>query len=194
MLLLGATEADGCLFLTVLLNTDYCSLIALMITVVIPAHNSERTIKEALDSVVAQTVFRKAEGGNLRPEGGENRGWDVEIIIVDDASTDRTGEIVKSYQLSVNGEKSNSHTPLPCHFCTPILISLPRNAGPATARNRGIAAAKGEWIAFLDADDAWLPEKLAVQMEYVKKNPDVAMWCGGVKEYGCVGVWAYGSK
>jgi len=87
-----------------------------------------------------------------------------EVIIVDDASTDSTLEILKS--------ESSNH---PRHR----IIPSPRNRGPAAARNRAIEAAKGEWIAFLDGDDAWLPDRLEVQMALATQHPDVAMWCGG---------------
>ncbi len=82
-----------------------------------------------------------------------------EIIVVDDGSTDRSGKVI--------GQMSG-----------PVSISLRRqeNRGPGVARNAGIAAAHGEWLAFLDADDIWYPEKLAVQIEYIKLHPRVALF------------------
>lgn len=103
------------------------------VSVVIPAYNAERFIGDALDSVMAQT-FR-----------------DVEVIVVDDGSTDGTGEIVRSY-----GE--------------PVRLVDQANAGPSAARNRGVREAKSELVAFLDADDRWLPEKLALQVPLLDGN------------------------
>ena len=111
-----------------------------MISVVIPAFNAGRFIKRTIDSVLAQT-YR-----------------DYELIVVDDGSTDNTGEVVKSY-----GDK--------------VRYIYQENAGDGPARNAGIKVAKGEWIAFLDHDDEWLPEKLQLQMELLNRNPDLR-WCG----------------
>ena len=75
-----------------------------------------------------------------------------EIIVVDDGSTDQTAERVKHYDAHVR----YIHQP---------------NAGASQARNTGIKAANSEWIAFLDADDEWLPEKLESQMDLLQRNP-----------------------
>jgi glycosyltransferase involved in cell wall biosynthesis len=77
-----------------------------------------------------------------------------EVVVIDDGSTDRTKEIVSQFGESVH------------YYYQP-------NKGAAEARNRGIAAACGEWIAFLDADDIWYPEKLALQFDYLKRHPEV---------------------
>ncbi len=82
---------------------------------------------------------------------------DYEIIVVDDGSVDNTAEVVKSY-----GPK--------------VRYIYQENAGDGPARNTGISAARGEWIAFLDHDDEWLPQKLQSQMELLGRNPDLS-WC-----------------
>ncbi len=81
-----------------------------------------------------------------------------ELLVVDDMSTDDTAEIVRGLQ---NG-------------CPHIrLLQTGINAGPAMARNAGIDAAKGEFIAFLDADDFWLPDKLEKQMALFEAQPNL---------------------
>ena len=77
-----------------------------------------------------------------------------EIIIVDDGSTDNTVQIALQY-----GPK--------------VKLIQQQNAGPSAARNTGIQAATGEWIAFLDADDDWLPPKLQLQIDLLKRNPQL---------------------
>lgn len=157
------------------------------ISVIIPAYNSADTIREAIESVLAQTVIDRQGAGEKNSRLGDlaireagstttQQPISVEIIVVDDCSTDGTAQIVNLWIREFgnsDGNKSSNQT----YY---RIITLEKNAGPATARNRGIAEAKGEWIAFLDADDAWLPEKLAVQMEMVAKHPEAAMWCGGL--------------
>jgi glycosyltransferase involved in cell wall biosynthesis len=81
---------------------------------------------------------------------------DYEVIIVDDGSTDSTSEVSASYGARVRG------------FRTP-------HAGAAAARNLGIREARGELIAFLDADDAWLESKLERQVAVFKARPEIAM-------------------
>lgn len=82
-----------------------------------------------------------------------------EVIVVDDGSTDNTAGIVETYRSHVR------------------LLRQP-NSGSAVARNRGLEAARGEYVAFLDADDVWLPGKLTAQVEYMEQNPAIAMTYG----------------
>ena len=84
----------------------------------------------------------------------------AEVVVVDDASTDNTADVARS--------GSSNHR----------IIQSPCNLGPAAARNRGVAEARGEWIAFLDADDAWLPGRLAPQLACAAEYPEVAFFCG----------------
>jgi glycosyltransferase involved in cell wall biosynthesis len=113
------------------------------VSVVIPVYNRASTIARALLSVVAQTIR------------------DLEIIVVDDASTDGTVEVIRQ----INDPRV-------------ICIACDTNGGAAAARNRGIAAATGSYIAFLDSDDYWDPDKLERQLKYFEiAPPDVLVVC-----------------
>lgn len=81
---------------------------------------------------------------------------DFELIVVDDGSTDETPQVMEEYEDDVRYVRKE-------------------NGGSASARNRGIREARGEYIALLDADDVWLPEKLERQMELHRTDPDL-MW------------------
>lgn len=89
-----------------------------------------------------------------------------EIIVVDDGSADETARVLQTY-----GPK--------------IRTIRQENAGPADARNTGIRAAKGRWIAFLDADDQWMPEKLQRQAEHLQRHPDLHWTTGNYTECLC---------
>lgn len=105
------------------------------VSVVIPAYNRAALIGRALDSVLRQTC------------------GDLEVIVVDDASTDNTGEVV--------GAIADARI----HY-----IRCDRNAGASAARNTGIAAARGRFVAFLDSDDVWMPDKLEAQLAAVQAS------------------------
>lgn len=79
---------------------------------------------------------------------------DFELIVVDDGSTDNTQEVLSKYGSAIR-------------------VIRQENSGVSAARNTGIKASRGEWVAFLDSDDLWEPEKLMVQMEDVTSNPEV---------------------
>jgi glycosyltransferase involved in cell wall biosynthesis len=99
-----------------------------LVTVIIPNFNCKAYIADAVDCALAST------------------GVQVEIIVVDDESTDGSWEVLQAY-----GER--------------ITLLRQRRGGPYRARNLASAQARGKWLAFLDADDEWLPEKLAKQLE-----------------------------
>jgi len=80
----------------------------------------------------------------------------TEIIVVDDGSQDGTGDLIRR------------------HYPQVRYLKQP-NSGVSHARNRGIDAADGDWIAFLDSDDAWLPDKLAAQYTALRKQPDLRL-------------------
>jgi glycosyltransferase involved in cell wall biosynthesis len=109
-----------------------------LISCIIGVYNGERYLREALDSILAQTY---------RP---------LEIIVADDGSTDSTAEVVAGY-----GKK--------------VRYLWQPNAGPAAARNLGICRAPGDFIAFLDADDVWHPEKLTRQMACFEARPELEL-------------------
>jgi glycosyltransferase involved in cell wall biosynthesis len=108
------------------------------VSVVIPAYNAAGFVSRAIESCLAQTY---------RP---------IEIIVVDDGSSDNTAEIVS-------------------RFSHPVRLIQRANGGPAAARNDGAREATGDWLALLDADDYWFPDKLRVQLQQQDISPDVAV-------------------
>jgi len=86
----------------------------------------------------------------------------AEVVLVDDGSGDGTLQ-----QLQAIAQD------FPADWIK--VIALPRNAGPSAARNRGWDEARQPWIAFLDADDSWHPQKLKLQMEALRSDPDIAL-------------------
>lgn len=106
-----------------------------LVSVIMPAHNSQAVLGESVQSVLAQTYS------------------DWELLIVDDASTDDTLESARAYARSDPRIR---------------IVPLARNVGVAAARNRGIEAAQGQYIAFLDSDDLWLADKLKIQIGFMK--------------------------
>lgn len=107
-----------------------------LISIIMAAYNAEKTIKQAIDSVVKQTYE------------------DWELIVINDCSTDKTVELVNSY--------TDSRI---------RIINNEVNSGASFTRHHGVEEAKGKWLAILDSDDAWAPEKLEKQVDLqVKTN------------------------
>lgn len=106
------------------------------ISVIIPTYNCGKYIPEAIDSVLSQTYK------------------DLEIIVIDDGSTDNTKEVLKKYEGKIR------------YICR-------ERGGVSKARNSGLKIASGQYIAFLDADDIWLPEKLEKQTAFLSENKEV---------------------
>ena len=117
-----------------------------LISCIVPVFNGERYLSEALDSIFAQTY---------RP---------LEIIVVDDGSTDATASIIAGY-----GDR--------------VHCLRQRNQGPASARNMGVRAARGEFIAFLDADDLWHHEKLQRQITRFAARPELELCITQVQHF-----------
>ena len=113
-----------------------------LISVIMPAYNAEKYIGEAIESILNQTLK------------------DFELIIVNDASTDSTGNIIKSY-----AEKDSRI----------VVLVNENNLNIAGSLNRGISVAKGTFIARMDADDIALPERLEMQAKVMSENPQVAV-------------------
>lgn len=107
------------------------------VSVITPFYNSEKFLKESILSVVNQTFAN----------------W--ELLLIDDASTDQSQSIAKSFTDSDPRIK---------------LITQSENFGAGIARNTGVENALGKYIAFLDADDSWLPQKLEKQLAFMQKN------------------------
>src|SRR5947208_13300054 len=110
----------------------------MLVSVVSTTFNSADDLAQAIQSVLIQTY------------------QDIEIIVVDDASTHHTEEVLRP-------------------FAKRICYVRQERGGPSVARNRGILQARGEMIAFLDADDVWRPTKLASQVEYLDHHPEACL-------------------
>lgn len=129
-----------------------------LVTVVMPTYNAENYIIQAIDSVMKQT----SDAG-------------VELIVIDDGSSDQTESAVKDYiDRFAKGECA-------AHFSNRSLryIKNTVNLGVAETRNRGIREAAGRYIAFLDSDDWWSSDKLEKQLEALRQRPDAVLCATG---------------
>lgn len=111
------------------------------VSVVIPTYNRADKISKSIESVLAQTFT------------------DLEIIVVDDGSSDNTGEVLGR------------------QFGGRIRYYAQPNQGASVARNKGIQESRGKWIAFLDSDDLWVPEKLEWQLKALEQFAPECLAC-----------------
>jgi teichuronic acid biosynthesis glycosyltransferase TuaG len=114
------------------------------VSILMNGYNAQKYLKEAIDSIFDQTYE------------------DWEIIFIDNCSTDKTKEIVFSYNEKVKYYKTEKNIPL------------------GAARNFGLQFCTGKYLAFLDTDDIWMPEKLKLQIDIMNKNRDFQLCYGGV--------------
>jgi glycosyltransferase involved in cell wall biosynthesis len=113
-------------------------------TAIIPARNASGTLPRAIESVLKINL-------------------PIEVIVVDDGSTDRTGALASGYK--------------------EVRVIRTTGIGAAGARNTGIKASQGEYIAFLDADDEWLEGKLWSELSIMQRRPDVALVCTNFEKW-----------
>jgi len=128
------------------LETGATKAVAGRVSVVMPCYNGERFVAAAIDSVLAQTHA------------------DIELIVVDDGSTDSSLDVVRRY-----GDK--------------VRLLTQANQGPSAARNHGIYSATGEYVAFLDADDYWEPRFAEVMVAALQQSNAVLAYCGWQNVY-----------
>lgn len=115
-----------------------------LVSVIIPTKNRAALLKRAIQSVLSQTI------------------QNFEIIVIDDASTDETPQLLASFRKV-------------------IVITNTFSVGGSRSRNLGINKSKGKWIAFLDDDDVWRPEKLAMQLRMFDTHPDALACTSGYR-------------
>ena len=106
-----------------------------LVSIIMPAYNTANYISASIESILAQTYTN----------------W--ELLIVDDCSTDKTVDVIKSYK----DERI-------------VVLKNKKNSGAALSRNYALREAKGKYIAFLDSDDTWAEQKLEKQINFMKEN------------------------
>lgn len=115
-----------------------------LVSVIIPVYNRDRYLAEAIESVLYQSYPA------------------IELIVVDDGSSDRSAEVAQRY---------------------PLTYVYQSNQGISAARNAGVALAKGKFIAFLDSDDIWVMNKLSKQIEFFAADPDLEAAFGHAQQF-----------
>ena len=118
-----------------------------LISVVMPVYNAEAFLEEAMDSILNQTFT------------------DFELLVLDDGSTDRSAEIIQSYN-------------------DPRIRYILCSHNFVDTLNRGIEEARGKYIARMDSDDIMLPHRLQVQYDYMEQHPDIAVCGSSVQWFG----------
>lgn len=124
-----------------------------LVSVVVASYNAAKTLAETVECVLRQTY----------PS--------VELVVVDDGSTDDTQEILKRYSSRVR-------------------IVAKSNGGLASARNAGCKAAQGTYVALLDADDLCMPNRISVQAAFMEQHPDVLLCCSDFSAFNASGIVA----
>ncbi len=112
-----------------------------LVSIVIPNYNNEAYLAECLESVLKQNYAK------------------LEIIVIDDGSTDRSNMILQNYESKINVIRTD-------------------HSGASSARNIGIKHSNGEFIAFMDSDDIWMPDKIHKQMNVVLRSDADLVYCG----------------
>lgn len=107
------------------------------VSVITPVYNVEKYIGATLESIFSQTYK------------------DIEIVLVDDCSTDKSAELIAKYK--------KTHPEI-------VYFLQPKNMGAGAARNKALELASGQYVAFLDSDDLWLPEKTEKQIKLMKEK------------------------
>lgn len=126
------------------MKNEFDNTVRPLVSVVIPAYNAERFIRETITSVISQTY------GN----------W--ELWVIDDGSTDSTCEIVEEF--AKRDERIR-------------LVKNETNVGVANTRNRGFDLCRGSYVALLDSDDVWFPDKLARQLALARETGADIIYC-----------------
>ncbi|AGK95866.1 glycosyltransferase family 2 protein [Clostridium pasteurianum] len=118
-----------------------------LVSVIIPVYNSEKYIEDTIKSILNQTYD------------------DIEIITIDDGSSDESAKVIKELISIYKGKKT-------------IKYYYQENSGVSIARNSGIEKATGKYIAFMDSDDLWKDTKIEAQMKMIEKTSMKACYCG----------------
>jgi len=126
-----------------------------LVSVIIAAHNAQSYVDEALRSALDQTYPN------------------VEIVVVDDGSTDQTATRVMAYAPRVH-----------------CIRRVPSSGAPSVPRNQGLRHSKGEYIAFLDADDFYLPDRISTQADFLSDHPEAGLVFMDYCNFSSTGIWS----